>query len=590
MKVTADAQAFHQQSYEIRLNEAALVMTLLVPGIGEIDMHAGQRTGRDHVFQHFDSVMLNDANIRKTACLDFFQQATYTWGMDFNAEEVCLRTERGDFGRGVAHAKADLQNRRRRAAEQAIEIQARLRIFATKLRHQLFVRTLLRWRHPALTQHEAADRTVKGVGRVGRLGRDFRRVAFISHARIIRARLVPGLTMRAMNKLILKAGREKSLKRRHPWVFSGAVDRVQGSSGIGETVAVYSRDGEFLAWAGYSPDSQIVARAWSFREADIIDAAFFKRRIGQSVSARPPFAGTNALRLVHGESDGLPGLVVDRYNDKLVVQITTAGAEFWRDVIADALIEVTGVKDILERSDVDVRELEGLPSRVERLRGTVNDTPVVIEENGIKLSVDLWQGHKTGFYLDQRDNRQLTRELSAGRDVLNCFCYTGGMSVSALAGGAKSVLSIDSSGPALAIAAENVKLNGLPADRAEWMEADVFQALRQLRDRGRQFDLIVLDPPKFAPTAHHAEKATRAYKDINLLGFKLLRPGGLLMTYSCSGGVSADLFQKVVAGAALDAGVDAQILRRLGPGVDHPVSVHFPEGDYLKGLSLRRGD
>jgi 23S rRNA (cytosine1962-C5)-methyltransferase len=391
-----------------------------------------------------------------------------------------------------------------------------------------------------------------------------------------------------MHKIILKAGREKSLKRRHPWVFSGAVDRLQGNPGSGETVAVHTRDGEFLAWAGYSPDSQIVARAWSFREADTIDAAFFKRRIAQAVAARPAFAGTNALRLIHGESDGLPGLVVDRYAEKLVVQITTAGAEHWRETIADMLIEVTGVNDILERSDVDVRELEGLPSKVGVIRGSVDETPIVIEENGIKLSVDLWQGHKTGFYLDQRDNRQLTRELAKDREVLNCFCYTGGMSVSALAGGAKNVLSIDSSGPALAIAAENVKLNGLHGGRAEWMEADVFQALRQLRDRGRQFDLIVLDPPKFAPTAHHAEKATRAYKDINLLGFKLLRPGGLLMTYSCSGGVNADLFQKVVAGAALDAGVDAQILRRLGPGVDHPVSVHFPEGDYLKGLLLRR--
>ncbi|MDX2218005.1 MAG: class I SAM-dependent methyltransferase [Burkholderiales bacterium] len=391
-----------------------------------------------------------------------------------------------------------------------------------------------------------------------------------------------------MHKLILKASREKSLKRRHPWVFSGAVDRLQGSPQAGETVAVYTRDGEFLAWAGYSPDSQIVARAWSFREGDSIDSAFFKRRIGEAVGARATTSGTDSLRLVHGESDGLPGLVVDRYDDKLVVQITTAGAEFWREAIADALIEVTGVKDILERSDVDVRELEGLPAKVGVLRGEVKDEVVFIEENGVHLGVDLWRGHKTGFYLDQRDNRQLTREYSQGAEVLNCFCYTGGMSVAALAGGAKSVLSIDSSAPALAIAAENVRVNALPTDRAEWMEADVFQALRQLRDRGRQFDLIVLDPPKFAPTAHHAEKATRAYKDINLLGFKLLRPGGFLMTYSCSGGVSADLFQKVVAGAALDAGVDAQILRRLGPGVDHPVSVHFPEGDYLKGLMLRR--
>jgi 23S rRNA (cytosine1962-C5)-methyltransferase len=390
------------------------------------------------------------------------------------------------------------------------------------------------------------------------------------------------------HKLILKAGREKSLKRRHPWVFSGAVERVQGNPALGETVAVQSRDGEFLAWAGFNPNSQIVGRVWSFDPKAVIDAAFFRQRIAEAVKARPALADTNAWRLVHGESDGLPGLVVDRYDRTLVVQITTAGAEHWRETIADALVEVTGVANILERSDVDVRELEQLPPRVEVLRGNVPDAPFAIRENGLLLGVDLWHGHKTGFYLDQRDNRALTRSLANDAEVLNCFCYTGGMSVSALAGGAARVLSIDSSGPALAIAAENVARNQLPAERAEWMEADVFQALRQLRDRGQRFDLIVLDPPKFAPTAHHAEKATRAYKDINLLGFKLLKPGGHLMTYSCSGGVSADLFQKVVAGAALDAGVDAQILRRLGPGVDHPVSVHFPEGDYLKGLLLRR--
>jgi 23S rRNA (cytosine1962-C5)-methyltransferase len=284
----------------------------------------------------------------------------------------------------------------------------------------------------------------------------------------------------------------------------------------------------------------------------------------------------------------LPGVVVDRYGDTLVVQLLTAAADAWREVIADALVQATGVPNVLERSDADVRELEGLPQRVGVLRGDVPKKPIAIRENGIVLRVDLWEGHKTGFYLDQRDSRALVRSLARGRDVMNCFCYTGGMSAAALAGDAASVLSIDSSGPALDIAKGNVDANKLPQDRAEWLEADVFAALRQLRDRARSFDLILLDPPKFAPTAQHAEKAARAYKDINLLGFKLLRPGGLLMTWSCSGGVSAELFQKIVAGAALDAGVDAQILQRLGPGPDHPVSVHFPEGDYLKGLLLRR--
>jgi len=391
-----------------------------------------------------------------------------------------------------------------------------------------------------------------------------------------------------MDKLILKAGREKSLLRRHPWVFSGAVDKSSGKLESGGTVAVFANDGRFLAQAGYSPKSQIVGRAWTFDEKEKIDAAFFARRIAAAAARRTMPSDTDSMRLVHAESDGLPGVVVDRYGDVLVVQLLTAAADAWREVIADALVKVTGVGNVLERSDADVRELEGLPQQIGVLRGTVPKTPLTIRENGIALQVDLWQGHKTGFYLDQRDSRALVRSLSQGRDAMNCFCYTGGMSVAALAGGAASVLSIDSSGPALEIARHNVAANGLAADRAEWMEADVFAALRQLRDRGRSFDLILLDPPKFAPTAHHAEKAARAYKDINLLGFKLLRPGGLLMTWSCSGGISSDLFQKIVAGAALDAGVDAQILARLGPGSDHPVSVHFPEGDYLKGLLLRR--
>jgi 23S rRNA (cytosine1962-C5)-methyltransferase len=394
--------------------------------------------------------------------------------------------------------------------------------------------------------------------------------------------------MRAMNKLILKPGREKSLLRRHPWVFSGAVDKRAGMLDSGVTVSVFANDGRFLAQAGYSPESQIVGRAWTFDEKETIDPAFFARRIAAAVARRTMPPETDSIRLVHAESDGLPGLVVDRYGDTLVVQLLTAAADAWREVIADALVQTTGVANILERSDADVRELEGLPQRVGVLRGDVPKTPIAIRENGIALSVDLWEGHKTGFYLDQRDSRAQVRSLAQGRDVMNCFCYTGGMSVAALAGGATSVLSIDSSGPALDIAKGNVDANKLPADRAEWLEADVFAALRQLRDRARTFDLILLDPPKFAPTAQHAEKAARAYKDINLLGFKLLRPGGLLMTWSCSGGISADLFQKIVAGAALDAGVDAQILQRLGPGLDHPVSVHFPEGDYLKGLLLRR--
>ena len=388
-----------------------------------------------------------------------------------------------------------------------------------------------------------------------------------------------------MNKLILKAGREKSLKRRHPWVFSGAVAKVQGSPGPGETIGVWSATGEFLAVAAYSPQSQIVARAWDWHER-AIDAAFFQERIARALEQRRALLGkTEAMRLVHGESDGLPGVVADRYGDTIVLQLTSAGADRWREAIADALLEASGASRIWERSDAEVRQLEGLPAVTAALRGAREPTRITIDEEGIRFGIDLEQGHKTGFYLDQRDNRQQLRALAGGRDVLDAFCYSGGFALNAAAGGARSVTAIDSSADALELARGNAQLNQLA--QPEWIEGDLFQWLRRFRDQARSFDLIVLDPPKFAPTAAHAEKASRAYKDINLLAFKLLRPGGLLFTFSCSGGVSTDLFQKIVAGAALDAGADAQIVAKLGAASDHPVALNFPEGEYLKGLICR---
>jgi 23S rRNA (cytosine1962-C5)-methyltransferase len=319
--------------------------------------------------------------------------------------------------------------------------------------------------------------------------------------------------------------------------------------------------------------------------------AFFRRRIGNAIAARaalhmPP--GTDALRLIHAESDNLPGLIVDRYADMLVIQFLSAGIEFWRETIADILLEETGLQSIYERSDSDVRELEGLSQRTGPLRGTIPYSPFTILENNLKFTVNLETGHKTGFYLDQRENRLRVRSLAEGRDVLDCFCYTGGFTVNALAGGAKSVLSVDASAEALSLCRENVALNGLDISCHTFLEGDIFQLLRKFRDEARSFDLIVLDPPKFAPTAAQAEKAARGYKDINLLAFKLLRAGGLLVTCSCSGGVDAALFQKIVASAALDAGVDAQILAHLEQAPDHPVALHFPEGAYLKGLVCRR--
>ena len=390
-----------------------------------------------------------------------------------------------------------------------------------------------------------------------------------------------------MDKLILKPGREKSLKRRHPWVFSGAVARVQGSPAPGDTVELRSATGELLAVAAYSPRSQIVARVWDWKDRTI-GPAFFGERIERAADQRRTLAETDrtdALRLVNGESDGLPGVVADRYGDTIVVQLSSAGADRWRDAIAEALLEAGGAARVWERSDAEVRQLEGLAPVLGALRGPREPTRIVVSEHGLKFEVDLERGHKTGFYLDQRDNRLRVRQLARGRDVLDGFCYTGGFALSAVAGGARSVLALESSAEALSLAQANARLNGLSG--ADWVGGDVFQMLRHLRDGRRQFDLIVLDPPKFAPTAAHVAKAARAYKDINLLAFKLLRPGGLLMTFSCSGGVSADLLQKIVAGAALDAGVDAQIIRRLGAGADHPVALNFPEGEYLKGLLCR---
>ena len=389
--------------------------------------------------------------------------------------------------------------------------------------------------------------------------------------------------------IILKAGREKSLLRRHPWIFSGAVECIDGAPASGDTLPIRDAAGNFLAWAAYNADSQITARVWSWREEDVIDREFFRSRIANALAARRALGldrDSSGMRLIHAESDGLPGLIVDKYGDVLVMQLGSAGPEHWRDTLADILQELYTPKCIYERSDSDGREREGLPQRNGVVRGILPDKVEVVE-NGLRFAVDVAAGQKTGFYLDQRDNRALTGTLAQDKDVLNCFCYTGGFSLYALRGGAKSVLSIDSSQEALHLAQHNVELNGLDGSRAEWQCADVFEALRKLRDQNREFDLIVLDPPKFAPTAAFAEKAARAYKDINLLGFKLLRPGGLLFTYSCSGGIGDDLFQKIIAGAALDADVDAQIVKKLHAAPDHPVLLSFPEGAYLKGLVLR---
>jgi 23S rRNA (cytosine1962-C5)-methyltransferase len=394
-----------------------------------------------------------------------------------------------------------------------------------------------------------------------------------------------------MKVIRLREGKERSLQRRHPWVFQGSIEK--GKADAGETVRVESQAGEFLAWGAYSPESQIRVRAWSWVESERIDASFFERRLQRALALRSRLAvPSDGVRLVHGEADGLPGLVVDRYGPILSAQFLSAGVERWKSVIADQLVALTGCTRLYERSDASVRQLEGLPLVRAWLRGGSDDpaaSQTTIHESGWRLTVDVAEGHKTGYYLDQRDNRarftQLVKQYGC-RSVLNCFSYTGGFSVAALAGGADQVVSVDSSAAALELAKTHVAINGFDAALHETLDADVNATLRQMLQAGRAFDAIVLDPPKFAPTAAHADRASRAYKDINRLALKLLAPGGLLLTFSCSGGISADLFHKIVAGAAMDAQVDGALIARLEGAPDHPTTLTFPEGEYLKGLAI----
>jgi 23S rRNA (cytosine1962-C5)-methyltransferase len=402
--------------------------------------------------------------------------------------------------------------------------------------------------------------------------------------------------MHTSGELILKPGKERSLARRHPWVYDTAIARMKGKPASGDLVAVRSADGGWLAWAAYSPSSTLRARCWSFVENESIDAAWLATRVQAAVRRRSHLHQvTDAVRLVFGEADQLPGLVVDRYADQLVVQFQAAGVEAHRETLLDALLPATGCADIYDRSDSATRKREGLEASHGVARGAEPPERIAVQEHGIHYWVDVRRGHKTGYYVDQRDNRALARVLAqrfAAREgraprALNCFCYTGGFSLALAAGGASRVLSIDSSAEALALAADNAALNH-QAGVHEWRAADVFDALRALKAAGEQFDVIVLDPPKFASSHHHVDRAARAYKDIALNGLRLLAPGGYLLTFSCSGAIDVDLFQKIVAGAVIDARVECQMLGRLAAGDDHPLLMTHPEGEYLKGLLLQR--
>lgn len=389
----------------------------------------------------------------------------------------------------------------------------------------------------------------------------------------------------------LLAGKEKSLRRLHPWVFSGAIARVKGTAKAGETVSLHSADGDWLGYAAWSPQSQIRARVWSFQQNEVINADFFKARIAAAKQLRDGLnIRSNAYRLVAAEADQLPGITIDKYGDWLVCQLLSTGAEFWRDAIVTALRELFPECNIFERSDVDVRQKEGLAPIVQLLHSDNGELPpdtIWIEENGLELGVDIQAGHKTGYYLDQRDSRAAIQKYVAGKRVLNAFSYTGGFGLYAAAAGATEVVNLDVSAPALEQAVKNHQRNQLATDTLTNQQEDVFEALRKFHQSGERFDAIVLDPPKFVDSKANLMRACRGYKDINRLACMILKPGGTLLTFSCSGLLSGDLFQKVVADAALDAKRPLHIIERLYQGADHPVRTNFPESLYLKGLVLR---
>lgn len=400
--------------------------------------------------------------------------------------------------------------------------------------------------------------------------------------------------------LVLKPGREKSLLRYHPWIYSGAVAHVDSNADAGETVSVLNSKGVLLGYGAFSPISQIRCRMWFFadekhqvtdysNEQDLVNLISLRlQKAKETRELDVLLKNTNAYRLVHGESDQLPGLIVDIFGKTAVLQLLSSGVERYREEIVKKVVEMSGVTTVFERSDAEVRELEGLPIREGQIFGERLADRLVITENGIKYFVNYSGGQKTGFYLDQRENRLKLRGYAEGKEVLDCFSYSGGFSLNALAGKARSVTALDNSEEALSLLKENAVLNKFEVSKINLVQSDAFKQLRLFRDQGQQFDLIILDPPKFAPTRKQVQSAARGYKDINLLAMKLLRPGGILFTFSCSGGVDPALFQKIIAGAAVDAGVNLQIMDRMTQSSDHPVLTSFPEGEYLKGLICRK--
>jgi 23S rRNA (cytosine1962-C5)-methyltransferase len=392
--------------------------------------------------------------------------------------------------------------------------------------------------------------------------------------------------------LVLKPGRERSVCQGHPWIFSGAVDRLEGSPGAGDTVEIVDHHGNWLARAGYSPQSQISARVWTWESNQRVDGSFLRSRITRAYHSRDPLLeDTNAVRRIYAENDGVPGLIVDQYGSVLVVQCLTAAIEKWKPDLIEILSSLPEITCVYERSDADARAKEGLDIKCGLLWGKEPPDRILIRERSWTFRVDIRSGHKTGFYLDQRDSREMLSQIVAryvrGGEALNCFSYTGAFAVVAAESGKLTVVNVDSSVAALSEINEHFKINHLPPENAVTQCGNVFEVLREFRDSSRMFDLVILDPPKLVQARKDLERAARGYKDLNWLAARILRPGGVLMTFSCSGLLGDDLFQKIVFSAILDAGRDAQILQRCHQPADHPIRLAFPEGRYLTGLVCR---
>lgn len=392
-----------------------------------------------------------------------------------------------------------------------------------------------------------------------------------------------------MIDVVLKKGKEKAAWQHHPWIFSGAMDRISGDPANGDVVRVTDHSGDFLAYGYFNANSRVAVRLLEWDESRTIDKAWYTEKIHQALSLRKHLLNseTTTCRLIFSEADFLPGLIVDQYGDFLSIQIGSSGIENAKETIVDILVAACQPIGIVNKSDAGARAHEGLEPADGLLWGTAPAEFIEVRENGIRYHINISEGQKSGFYCDQRDNRDILSAYAEGKDVLDCFSYSGGFTLNCLKKGAKHVTAVDSSALAIETLEKNLALNQFKTDAVTVVQSDVNKQLRNLKESGQKFDIVILDPPKYAPSRSSLDRAARAYKDLNRLGMGLLKPGGLLATFSCSAAADLETFKQIIAWAALDAGKEVQIVKQFHQPEDHPVRTSFPEGEYLKGLLLR---